>query len=114
MVWRNRVEGSPHFAGSVASRVDGRTPPRKSTLQQVGTAVRHYERKSAAIRCRLTHSTEAAPASFAPKQREITCTHEAGHAVVACLLVGGIGGVRINLDGSGIVWRGETPNPDAN
>ena len=57
---------------------------------------------------------EAAPVSTAPKQREITCVHEAGHAVVACLLVGGIGGVRINLDSSGIVWRGETPNPDAN
>lgn len=58
--------------------------------------------------------TEAAPASTAPKQREITCFHEAGHCVTAVLLVGGIAGVRINPDGSGVVWRGSTPEPDAN
>jgi ATP-dependent Zn protease len=56
---------------------------------------------------------QTAPASTAPKQREVTCTHEAGHAVVACLLVGGIGGVRLEPNGGGLVWRGPTPKPDA-
>ena len=49
------------------------------------------------------------PASFAPKQREVTAVHEAGHAVVGHLVFGGISGARINPDGTGIVWRGSTP-----
>ena len=34
----------------------------------------------------------AQPASTAPKQREITCVHEAGHAVVGHWLFGAVGG----------------------
>jgi Peptidase M50B-like len=56
---------------------------------------------------------EVAPASFAPRRREVTCFHEAGHCVIAVLLVGSIGGVRINPDGSGMMWRGPTPKADA-
>ena len=55
---------------------------------------------------------EAAPASFAPKQREITCTHEAGHAVAGVVLFGWITGARVNPDGTGVVWRGQTPADD--
>jgi hypothetical protein len=51
-------------------------------------------------------------ASFAPKQREITAWHEAGHAVAGVLLFGSITGARINADGTGIVWRGTTPSSD--
>jgi hypothetical protein len=56
---------------------------------------------------------EATPASFAPRQREVTCFHEAGHCVVAVLLVGSIGGVRLEPGGGGMMWRGATPKADA-
>jgi hypothetical protein len=56
---------------------------------------------------------QTAPASTAPKPREVTCFHEAGHCVVAVLLVGGIGGVRLEPEGGGMMWRGPTPKPDA-
>ena len=55
----------------------------------------------------------AQPTSTAPRQREVTCFHEAGHCATAVLLVGGIGGVRINPDGGGLMWRGPTPEPNA-
>ena len=55
---------------------------------------------------------EAAPASSAPKQREITCMHEAGHAVAGVVLFGSITGARVNPDGTGVVWRGKTPSDD--
>jgi hypothetical protein len=55
----------------------------------------------------------AAPASTAPKPREVTCVHEAGHCVTAVLLVGSIGGVRLEPNGGGMIWRGPTPNADA-
>ena len=55
-----------------------------------------------------------APASTAPKPREVTCFHEAGHGVTGVVLFGGITGARINPDGTGLVWRGPTPKPDAN
>lgn len=54
---------------------------------------------------------EAAPASTAPKQREINCAHEASHAVVAHLLYGGIAGVRVGPSG-GSVWFGDAPSED--
>jgi hypothetical protein len=57
--------------------------------------------------------SEAAPATVAPRPREVTCIHESGHCVVAVLLVGGIGGVRLEPGGGGMVWRGPTPEPDA-
>ena len=53
---------------------------------------------------------EAAPVSFAPRRREITCWHEAGHAVVGVILFGSITGARIYPDGTGRVWRGSTPS----
>lgn len=53
----------------------------------------------------------AEPVSTAPKQREITATHEAGHAVAGVVLFGSIDGARINPDGSGYVWRGK-PSSD--
>jgi hypothetical protein len=57
---------------------------------------------------------EAAPASVAPRPRGVTCFHESGHCVIAVLLVGAIGGVRLNPDGNGgMMWRGPTPTPDA-
>ena len=34
------------------------------------------------------------PVSFAPRRREITAVHEAGHAVAGHLLFGGISGAR--------------------
>ena len=55
---------------------------------------------------------ETAPASTAPKQREITCVHEAGHAVAGVVLFGSITGARVNPDGTGVVWRGKTPSDD--
>jgi hypothetical protein len=54
---------------------------------------------------------EAAPASTAPKPREITCAHEAGHAVVAHLLYGAVAGVRLD-SGGGLVWFGDPPLED--
>jgi hypothetical protein len=57
--------------------------------------------------------SEAAPESFAPSRRAICCVHESGHAVTGRLLFGGISGARINPDGTGVVWRGETPDPDS-
>lgn len=54
----------------------------------------------------------AAPASTAPKPREVTCTHEAGHAVAGVILFGSITGARVNANGTGHVWRGPTPSDD--
>ena len=35
------------------------------------------------------------------------------HCVIAVLLVGGVGGVRLEPGGGGMMWRGPTPKPDA-
>jgi ATP-dependent Zn protease len=56
-------------------------------------------------------SPNAQATSTAPKPREITCTHEAGHAVVAHLLYGAVKGVRLDSDG-GVVWFGDRPPED--
>jgi hypothetical protein len=55
---------------------------------------------------------EAEPTSFAPTRREVTCVHEAGHAVVGVYLFGSIAGARVNLDGGGGVWRDAKPSDD--
>jgi hypothetical protein len=39
--------------------------------------------------------------------------HESGHAVVGVFLFGAIAGVRVNLDGGGVVWRDETPDDNS-
>ena len=54
--------------------------------------------------------SDAQPASTAPKPREVTCTHEAGHCVAGVVLFGSITGARVNPDGTGHVWRGPTPS----
>lgn len=54
---------------------------------------------------------ETAPASVAPKPREIVAIHEAGHAVVAFLLYGAVAGVRLDR-GGGVVWFGDPPSED--
>jgi hypothetical protein len=62
----------------------------------------------------MPNAQQTEPASTAPRPREVTCIHEAGHCIIAVLLVGGIGGVRLNPDGNGgMMWRGPTPTPNA-
>jgi hypothetical protein len=51
-----------------------------------------------------------APAT-APKPREITSVHEAGHAVVAHLLYGAVKGIRLD-SGGGVVWFDDPPPED--
>ena len=53
----------------------------------------------------------AQAASTAPKQREITCFHEAGHAVVGHWLFGAVAGVRLD-SGGGVVWFDDPPPED--
>jgi hypothetical protein len=53
----------------------------------------------------------AQAASTAPKPREITCVHEAGHAVMAHWLFGAVAGVRLD-SGGGVVWFDDPPPED--
>ena len=55
--------------------------------------------------------TNAQPASIAPKPREVTCVHEAGHAVVGHWLFGAVAGVRLD-SGGGVVWFDDDPPPE--
>src|SRR5262249_3381586 len=53
------------------------------------------------------------PSSTAPKRREVVSFHEAGHGVSRHLLLGRISGLRIDTNGGGVCWVGETPELDS-
>ena len=93
---------------AASSGIDRTTSKRNSGTARSRSRTRSDNR---AIILKPPNAQHEAPASTAPKPREILSTHEAGHAVVTFLLYGAVAGVRLD-GGGGVVWFGDPPPED--